>query len=653
MAKDNIKNKKGKKVEKDEDEEEHNHEAKQIKEKEPEEKKKLQKTEKLDNKEEDDETEKNKTDMDKEESRKNSDNARGKHDTDETRERENRDAEVLEKEKTKGKEVKGKTFKGDKDLVLDDEKDDERGQGNYKTIVDQIIENLRIVVSGSKQVNLSDIKELVNIEKATCEMPRQITDALPTELEFATVPRGEWCIMKGRIRGGEKDWTNYEEFIKEYRHIVEKGVKELYRYFSLQDVDYSMQLRVIPSNLIGFGEKLENNLCERVRSLWIDNAQAFQILPDGGYRDTIPIVVNPVLSDIVQETERFIFDERNLGVALHEWVKSFVSRKDENWSNDIRMIFGTNDSYWMRVPHPRLVGQWLNIIPNANLISIPYSLKFIGPQVATRAVNVTTSLSSLKASSNQMSSLPTLVTSPVTETNKLDFESILKAQLLPGQIWIRIIYDSSDAIELNAMGALAAKLLLCSSPTSRNVEPESCDTSDRVLAAWLLINNYSPSGNEQAPLEVRRKNRTPSQFAALGTELGSGRGWCNARCPDYVPARQPALYVGVDRVPHIGNAPPQRREVNYQHMGATYSSPLMIDVENALSELSSDNSRNGEPIFRWMRQILPYYQQYIGDFNRHSLMYGETGFRLSDRRVDEMQRLANGVGELNASLKDL
>lgn len=405
--------------------------------------------------------------------------------------------------------------------------------------------------------------------------------------------------MKGRIRGGEKDWTNYEEFIKEYRHIVEKGVKELYRYFSLQDVDCSMQLRVIPSNLIGFGEKLENNLCERVRSLWIDNAQAFQILPDGGYRDTIPIVVNPVLSDIVQETERFIFDERNLGVALREWVKSFVSRKDENWSNDIRMIFGTNDSYWMRVPHPRLVGLWLNIIPNANLISIPYSLKFIGPQVATRAVNVTTSLSSLKASSNQMSSLPTLVTSPVTETNKLDFESILKAQLLPGQIWIRIIYDSSDAIELNAMGALAAKLLLCSSPTSRNVEPESCDTSDRVLAAWLLINNYSPSGNEQAPLEVRRKNRTPSQFAALGTELGSGKGWCNARCPDYVPARQPTLYVGVERIPHIGNAPPQRREVNYQHMGAMYSSPLMIDVENALSELSSDNSRNGEPIFRW------------------------------------------------------
>lgn len=107
--------------------------------------------------------------------------------------------EVLKKDKTAGKEVKGKTFKGDKDLVLDDEKDDERGQSNYKTMVDQIIENLRIVVSGSKQVNLSDIKELVNIEKATCEMPKQITDALPTELEFATDPRGEWCIMKGLI----------------------------------------------------------------------------------------------------------------------------------------------------------------------------------------------------------------------------------------------------------------------------------------------------------------------------------------------------------------------------------------------------------------------------------------------------------------------
>lgn len=114
-----------------------------------------------------------------------------------------------------------------------------------------------------------------------------------------------------------------------------------------------------------------------------------------------------------------------------------------------------------------------------------------------------------------MSSLPTLVTSPVTETNKLDFESILKAQLLPGQIWIRIVYDMSDAVELNAMGALAAKLLLSSSPTSRNVEPESCDTSDRVLAAWLLINNYNSSGNENAPLEVRRKNRGHSQFTGL------------------------------------------------------------------------------------------------------------------------------------------
>lgn len=200
------------------------------------------------------------------------------------------------------------------------------------------------------------------------------------------------------------------------------------------------------------------------------------------------------------------------------------------------------------------------------------------------------------------------------------------------------------------MGALAAKLLLCSSPTSRNVNPESCDTSDRVLAARLLINNYTSSGNEHAPLEVRRRNRAPSQFAALGTEIGTGRGWCNARCPDFVPAKQPPLYVGVARVPHIGNAHPQWQEVNYQHMGATYVSPLMSDVENALIELSSDNSRNGEPIYRWMRQILPYYQQYMGDFNRHALMYCETGFRLSDRRVDEMQLLANGVGEMSASL---
>lgn len=162
--------------------------------------------------------------------------------------------------------------------------------------------------------------------------------------------------MKGRIRGGKKVWDSYEGFIKEYRYIVEGGVKELYRYFSLQEVEYSMQLRVIPSNLIGFGERLECNNSERVRSLWVDNAQSFQILPDGNYRDTIPIVVNPVLCDLVRETEMFIFDERNLGVELREWVKSFVSRKDENWSNDIRMIFGTNDSYWMRVPHPRLVG---------------------------------------------------------------------------------------------------------------------------------------------------------------------------------------------------------------------------------------------------------------------------------------------------------
>lgn len=278
-----------------------------------------------------------------------------------------------------GKDIKNKTFKGTEDLVIDDEQESKKDPGTYKTIVDQIIENLRIVVSGSKQVNLSDIKELVSIDKATCEMPRKITEAMPMELEFISDPRGEWCVMKGRIRGGKKDWDNYEGFIKEYRHIVEGGVKELYRYFSLQEVEYSMQLRVIPSNLIGFGDRLENNNSEKVRSLWVDNAQSFQIIPDGNYRDTIPIVVNPILCDLVRETERFIFDERNLGVELREWVKSFLSQKDENWSNDIRMIFGTNDSYWMRVPHPRLVGLWLNIIPNANLISIPYSLKFIRP----------------------------------------------------------------------------------------------------------------------------------------------------------------------------------------------------------------------------------------------------------------------------------
>lgn len=101
---------------------------------------------------------------------------------------------------------------------------------------------------------------------------------------------------------------------------------------------------------------------------------------------------------------------------------------------------------WVRCPHPRNVGIWLNVIPNANRLSIPNTLKYIGPTVQTKAVNVTSDVNALQASMANSSIMTKLAIEPLSAKNKEEIQSIVKALLLPCQILLEIEFDIEDTL---------------------------------------------------------------------------------------------------------------------------------------------------------------------------------------------------------------
>lgn len=228
----------------------------------------------------------------------------------------------------------------------------------------------------------------MEISKATAEMPEHLT-SFPAEVELVDDGYGMWCLLKPRIRAPLAKWKSYEEFLKTYQHIVEGGVKEMYKVIQISGEVYVHMVRAVLPTLIGF--KNDPQLCmhEQARALVLDNAAAFEIIRNDQYSNNIPLVLNPCLADLFVETQRYINDEGNDGVELRNWVARFVAKKDQNQELGIRPIYGENNVRWYRCPHPRLVGIWLNVIPNANMLSVPYTLKFIGPRISTKATNTT------------------------------------------------------------------------------------------------------------------------------------------------------------------------------------------------------------------------------------------------------------------------
>lgn len=146
------------------------------------------------------------------------------------------------------------------------------------------------------------------------------------EISLIEDGKGEWCVMKGRIRSPLSTWLDYEGFIKVYRHIVEKGVKDLYKIYKISGNDYVNSLRIVEPVSIGFAKDPRLLVNLMARSVVYYNAPSFQILNDIAHSDSVPLGLNPVLRDIVSETQNFLLDDGDPILVLREYVYAFIAK---------------------------------------------------------------------------------------------------------------------------------------------------------------------------------------------------------------------------------------------------------------------------------------------------------------------------------------
>lgn len=283
------------------------------------------------------------------------------------------------------------------------------------------------------------------------------------------------------------------------------------------------------------------------------------------------------------------------------------------------------------------------------MLSVPYTLKFIGPRISTRPTNTTLVVNALQVNIANTSVLTRIATEPLSARNQEDIASIIKAHLLPGQIQVDIEFDPNDPVDLNAMAAMSAKMLFSASPVSRNVTRDSAIAADRALAAWLVTCGYRDSMNINFPLNVRRRrNNDVSLFEALGTDFDTGNGWCNMNVMDRIDIPDP-LYEGVEEMPQMAGIPPTRTNLDFVDFGGVPNPPVLAQLMLGLEELAGDNQKFGSPVLRLFQTFTPAYKQYVGALNRYMREYGECGFKLSDRRLRDL--LAGDIGNgLNESL---
>lgn len=106
------------------------------------------------------------------------------------------------------------------ELIVTDIETAQKDKSNYQIIIDSILENMKIVISGITLVDASSYDELVNVEDATAEMPERVTSC-PVELTLHSASNGEWGVTQAKLRSTKSKWGDYESVIKCFRHMIE------------------------------------------------------------------------------------------------------------------------------------------------------------------------------------------------------------------------------------------------------------------------------------------------------------------------------------------------------------------------------------------------------------------------------------------------
>lgn len=108
---------------------------------------------------------------------------------------------------------------------------------------------------------------------------------------------------------------------------MEGGVKGLYCRYRLKGDEFVNRTRIIPPLVNGFASDLRTSSHDPTQNLVYYNAQAFQIINVNQDRDSVPIVMNPVLADLVIDTQDFLLNAGDAGWSFGHGSKDSLDGK--------------------------------------------------------------------------------------------------------------------------------------------------------------------------------------------------------------------------------------------------------------------------------------------------------------------------------------
>lgn len=480
------------------------------------------------------------------------------------------------------------------------------------------------------------------------EKPAQV-DCMPVELDFLYDMHGEWCLALARQRslkqGIEKSDT-YPNFIKSLHHVIMGNVKEFYRIIRVKEKIIKGTRNIINPLKIGFSEKLDCIVKDDMSTLIIDNLDRF-VPVSRGTHDVIPIVLNPDLHNFHQMTQEYLLLD---GVGLREWIEVFSQRKGFFSNFLVAPLYGENNVRWLSHAQPRRLSVLLSELPKASFLSALYSSQFVFPIFSLGSVDIAQVSQTMEINSNRAEPLAKMINSPVTSSNYDDFRRIMLALTLPQQLMVDIEFNSDDNFMLRGMIGLMSKMLFSTTPGFRTVTMRSARQVDREIGSMLVRLGYV---NDDARFPLRVHSYGPGDRGAVWAQLEShdvdGLGWVNHETQGMVVIVD-ALYDGVNELPMYAGLD------QYVHDDDAAGIPDIVPPHPPIFDLIIRCL--GEASIRKVREdgmavlinyVAPRWMQFFLNLNRFIILYGETGFWLSDGRRNEMEQVMS-VGGLDGSL---
>lgn len=203
---------------------------------------------------------------------------------------------------------------------------------------------------------------------------------------------------------------------------------------------------------------------------------------------------------------------------MQEWVGRFVQWKRTDVTGGIHEIYAQVGVIWENTASPARLSLLLSLIPNFNLLSVPYASEFAFPEFYLSDVDVAALSSAMAINTNKAGPLTPLVIGTPNAANEEYFRRIMLAMLFPQQVNVEVTFDYSKPKIYYGVLGLMCKLLFSTSPFFRGIHPVCARTVDTIVGDMLDAIGYTRE-LRNVPLNVVGREGGGDVWRTLATDM--------------------------------------------------------------------------------------------------------------------------------------